>query len=428
MASDRLLAAAAAAAVALAVGGAAPASALEGLQVTPTRIDTAVQRGDRLPPVRVTNNAPLTVAVDVAALRAGQELSGLPDYRLDAAARREGRRFLRVLEPRFTLRPRESRLVRARVVGGPQIGRGAYGVLLVSGRARDPEAGDEGAVVAPVVRLAANVLLRFSGRARPRGELTDLRAEQSGPRRLRFLARLRNRGSIHGEPRGRLVIRDARGRARVRAELPAGNVLPGAEREYAVDVRRVLPPGEYTAVATAMLGPTRSRRKLRFRLVGPNELPTPALQLVALEPPEVEAGRAYAVRFELRNAGSAPAAARGELTVGPQGGRTTERRQLEIADLAPGRTVDQEVELPPVAAGSHQITVRFRDGDRVVAERSVTFTTGAARGLVERILDWMAAHLLVVFAGFGTLLALVVLGVAMYVRSLQRRLRNRAPA
>lgn len=423
MASDRLLRLLAPALIAAAALPAAPAAAAGGLQIAPAKLDVAVRKGDELPPIRVRNDSPRPVSVDVTAVRAGQELSGLPRYELSRAAVREGRGFLAVSPARFRLAPGQSRPVQARVTGGPTHGRGAYGVVLVRGRIA---ARGEGSVVTPVVRLAANVLLRYPGGGAAGGPVTELRGAQAGPRQLDLIARVANRGRIHAAPDARLTIRDDRGRVVLRQAVPSGNVLPSFEREFPVRLAKVLKAGRYEARVDARLGRRKSSRKLEFTLVGPNELPTPALEIAELATPAPAPGEPFSAAVRVANRGTAPAGARGELLVGPAGGEPAHRADLSLDTVEPGQERRVEQRVPGVAAGDHELTVRLMDGDRVVAERTLVFTAAAGAAWTERLLEWVTAHLVVVLGGAIALILAVAVYAVARIRRLKRRLREHA--
>jgi hypothetical protein len=408
--------------VALAGLAALPSGAqgVEGLRIAPARVDAEVRRGDRLPAVRVTNGSPVKVRLRAEARLAGQDLDGLPAIDDRPGARARGRGFLAVSPARFTLKPGESREVTGRVTGGPRRGRGAYGVVLVTGR---PARGSEraGAAVAPVLRLAGNVLLTYRGAARSRITADHLRVVPGGQGVLRFLTRATNRGRIHDISSTELRVRDARGRLRVRARTAkAGAVLPGAKRDLLTDVTRRLPAGAYTAVSVVRDGARVTRAKLRFRLSGPNELPAADLRLAGLSAPRPPAGEAFTTPVRVRNAGSAAGAPVLEAVLSTARGEELARRRVRGARLAAGEQRAVDVRWPAVEAGAYQLEVSLADG----GERTVVFETGARTPALTRALDWLAAHLPLLLGGLALIALLVGAGVFAHVRGLQRRLRE----
>ncbi|HWC27441.1 MAG TPA: hypothetical protein VG474_12715 [Solirubrobacteraceae bacterium] len=364
----------------------------------------------------------------VFALRAGQELNGLPRWTDDRRARRIGRGFLRVSPTRLRLQPGEARAVRARVLAPrPARGRGSYGVLVFAARQPGREARGD-AVLSTSVRLTANLLLRYPGRVRHRSQLEQLRAEQAGPRVLRFFARVHNRGNLHVQPSARMVIRNARGRVVARLGFVSGNVLPRARRDLPAELSKVLPAGRYTALATARSPGQTMRRRLAFRLVGPNELPTPKLQVDELAAPRPGVGDDFEASVGLINRGTAPARPRGVMTVSRMSGAPLARRSLRLAALAPGGRASVSVTFDGLAEGQYRLAVRIAGPGGVADERTVVFSPGAKASLWERLRDWGAAHVGLLIAGFaGVLLAIVAAGAA-YVRRLRRSLAEQPAA
>ncbi len=415
----------AAAAVAMLVAPAG-AGASGGLALSPARIDAAVRPGAVLPPITLRNDTGRRLSVRAEVVAAGQRLDGLPSRQPQVDARS---RLATVSPARFTLRPGTSRRVRVVVTGATALrGRGSYGVVLFSATdAADLNAGG-GTTVATRLRLGTNLLLRFPGDGRAHGTATGLRAEQAGPGRLRFVVRVRNDGRLHGRPQARLRIRDAAGRVVARATFPSGAILPGAQREFPADITERLRAGTYVARSTVRLGRRRSSRMLRFKLAGPNLLPTPDLRIGSLTTPSPDPDGAVEVGLGLINLGTAPAPVRGVLTVGAQGATPAQRLAFRADDVAPGARRKVLLRLKPVGEGAHELAVELRDGDRVVARRALVFRAEAGLGAWDRFRDWAAGHVELLLAGFGLAFLALIAGAAVLVRRLQRRLRASAAA
>ena len=417
-------ASAAAFAALLLVPAAAHGAGEQGLQLAPSRIEATVRAGDRLPAVVITNGSDRRVVVDVAAVPAGQELSGLPTFTLDRASLRAGRRVLRVAPRRLELAAGASRRLRPRVVGGPTAGRGAYMVIVATARQLGGEEGR--AVVTPLVRLTANILLRYRGRVRLRGALTGFRVAQGVPagtkRTLDFALTVANRGTIHRTLRTRLTVRDASGRIVLRGRFPRGTVLPSAERELVRGTRRPQPAGEYTATARAWLGGRRMVREVRFRLSDTNLLPSSDLQIAGLRTDEHGARRPVDVELDVANRGSAPGAARGDAELSLAGsGSALEHAKFRTAAIAAGGKATVHLKLPAARRGELRLAVRLLDGDRVLDQRITRVAIGERPALWVRLLDWIAAHVPVVLAMFGALLLAVLAGAVALVRRERRR-------
>lgn len=402
----------------------------QGLLISPTRIDADVRPGDRLPPIVLSNRTGqrLTVRVDVAP--AGQDTSGLPDYDLSPASLRRGSRIARASVRRLRLSPGASRSV-SLTVGRPPAGSvGVYGVVAFTAQTAGRDS-NRGSVISPAVRLTTNLLLRFPGSVRVEGRAEALRVEQ-GPRRrrnrtLRFLTRVANDGNLHVRPRVRLTVRGDTRDVVARGAFRPENVLPGAERELPFDLTKVLPAGDYHARVDVRVGRRPSVQTTRFRLIGPNELPTPKLEISELRPPSPEADTRFDVDVRVRNVGTARIGAVGDIKLSRSaGGGALATESFNVPVLGPGEDSSATVELPALPDGSYALLARVKDEERVLSERTVVFSTGTRPGLVARIFDWLAAHIPTVLAVFVLVLFAGVTATAVYIRRLRASSRSGA--
>ena len=410
---------------ALTAAPAAPAAA-GGVLVSPTGIDVSVRSGTALPPITVRNDSGRSLLVDVVAVPAGQELSGLPAFDLSDLSLRVGRTMLRV-SPQH-LRIASGKTASVRVIAGRHPARGrvaVYAVVAFSARQAE-KPGGSGAVVTPTIRLTSNLLLRYPGRVVLDGRTTALRVEQGAKRTLRFYARIRNDGNLHLKPAARVTVKNAAGRVVVRHAIHPENVLPGSERELTLDVAKLLPAGAYRARVDARVGRRSSSRAIGFTLVGPNRLPTPKLEIVSLENPEPDAGEDFDVALALRNSGTGPITPQGTLTLTRNGSSgTLAAEALRPAELAAQGRQTLTIALPGVPTGTYTLTARFADGPLVLAERTVVFEPGTRPSLVDRALDWLAGNIPLLLIGFAALLVIVVSSMLAYIRKLRRKV---APA
>jgi hypothetical protein len=161
---------------------------------------------------------------------------------------------------------------------------------------------------------------------------------------------------------------------------------------------------------------------MRLHLVGPNELPTAHLEIVGLQTPRPDAGRAFDESVFVVDDGTAPMRGDGTLTITRAGEHAPLATMPLLAGmLEPGKPRRLTVRVPGVEAGSYDATARFVSGGRVLDERTVTFQAGTQPSLSTRILDWLAGHLPFVLAGFGLLLVAIVGALLAYIRKLRRR-------
>jgi len=397
-----------------------PASA-GGLLVSPTGIDVKARPGTVLPPITVRNDSGRSLEVDVLAVPARQELSGLPVFDLSATSVAEGRTTLRVRPQRLRLAPGKTATVR--VIAGRPPRRGQVGVYaVVAFTAHQTQKSKAGAVVAPTIRLTSNLLLRYPGRARPDGRATALRVEQGAKRTLRFFARIRSDGNVHVKPLTRLTVTTAAGTQVFRHAVKPENVLPGFERELPLDVSKLLPAGRYHARIDARVGRRRSSRAVDFTLVGPNELPTAKLEIVSLQSPQPDAGDDFDVALALRNSGTGPITPVGMLTLTRNSGKELLATQpLRPSALGAGSSHKLTIDFAAVTAGTYTLTARFADGPLVLAERTVVFETGTRPALIQRVLDWLAGNIPLLLIGFAGVLLAVVTSMLAYIRKLRRK-------
>lgn len=421
----RALAGAVAAVAILTTAPAAVAHAEGGLLIAPSSVDARVQGGTVLRTIHLSNRTTQDLVVGASARVAHQELTGLPVYGLDAAARRAGRAFVRVSPAHFVLPAGTTRQITTTVVARhPQIGRGGYGVVLFQAVPRT--ATHSRNAVTTRLRLTANLLFTYPSRVHPavvHGVAKGLRAEQGPARTLRFLVRVNGAGTIHGRPRTRLRVRDARGRVVGRAHFTTGNVLPGADRELPAILTTPLPAGDYTARATVHSG-GRSTATLRFHLVGEGVLPTPDLRIVGLPVPHPDAGHPFSADVQLRNRGTAPAPVHGWWQLRSEGGQALlAHGRLSAPPLGAGARRTDALHLPKVRAGRWRLVVALDGEGRELDRRELAFGAGTQAGWFTRFEDWAAGHIPVLLAGFALILLLVAGAATAYVLRLRRAVR-----
>jgi hypothetical protein len=405
-----------------ALGLAGPASAhADGISIGPARIDQAVGAGSLIGPVTLRNSSPRRVAVDVVPQTITQARSGLAQIDATPAGHAAAVRLIAPSRRHLVLPPHTTRQVSARVLARPPHGITAYAALAF--RARGVSASR--ASISPAVQLSTNLLLRFRGTPHIAGHTSALRAEQGGGGTLMLIPTVANTGNLHAKPHGRVSVTDAAGRTVVRRRLPAANVLPGAEREFAIPVRDVLRAGRYAVRADVTFGGRRTRREMPFRLIAPNTLPTARVRLAALDAPKVAPGHAFHEAVHVRNTGTATAAAvlRYRLRE-PGAGATVRRGTVVLPKLRPGAHADPDLALPGLRQGAYDLTASVTLGGREVAHSAVQFTPRAQPAAWDRARDWLSGHSASVIGGA----ALVLMGIVAALLAYIVRLRSRATA
>jgi hypothetical protein len=250
-----------------------PAVAADGaasgtLTISPAIIDTVAGRGGDLPSITVANGTNVRFRVRIYPALVDQMLDG-------GLTIRERRAELGAAARRFALAPHSLLLgsgatatVRAQLLRPVPAGE-AVGAAVVEAVPVVPA----GSVPRYRLRLLGVLLVPGVRAPAARGHIESVSVLQAGLRRLRFLVRIRNTGTVHGYPSTlRLRVRDRGGRTVFSTAPRSGVVLPGYARDIAADLFKQLPPGRYVAEATGVFGSARSRAVAKFMLTGPNRL------------------------------------------------------------------------------------------------------------------------------------------------------------
>lgn len=428
------------AALAVAVVVPVPSSAQQAdippnrFQVSPTLQIATGRPPAGIPPTSVANTTPLTYRVTVRPVRLRQSLSGQFDYRTRPADFKWAELVLDVPTARFDLPSGQSRSIDARWLGMPPEVRAAPVGIAVVGRAIFP--GDGESSIGTRVQVIRLNFLSLPGGPRPKGRLPLVRAEQVGPRKLQIQTRVRNIGKQFEAPRrGLLVIRRAGGGVVQRTRWDGGGrlgfVIPGAQREYPVKVSRLLPAGLYIVDSWAYYGGERLHVRGRFRLVGPNELPTPSASVVSLD---VEPNPG-SPRFTLtvRNTGNVPITPTADVTLSPvvrkTRGKVVARERFRGEPIPPRETGTISGRLGDVQRGVWELRAQARVGDSVLPVASNRFSVQPKRGWLDRFKNWLENHTALAIAiGAAVLLALLLLVIVLMRLRYKRRLEEMATA
>lgn len=412
----------------LALGGPSiPAAAAQGaadgaFSISPSRRDLVGRPPATLIPTRVSNTTKDTYDVRVFPVLLRQDLSGAFGFDDSPRPLMAARRILRVSASRFRLAPGQSRKVGLRWELLPLNARAAYIGVIFQGQRRVAGGGS-----VPVVgRLLSINFLRLPGRHHPKGRFSALRVIQSAPKKLRILARVENTGDIVESPkRARLTIRDLAGRTVYKTGWKGDVVLPRAERDFPIDLRKVLPAGRYTAQAVMRFGATRRAKiSTAFTLVGPNLLPTPGVKIndfAALG----EVGRTAHVSGQVKSTGTAPAKlglalSLFRVTGGLAGDKPLAIRTLRFSALAPGSTRSLDVDLGGrLARGDYRVVAKYTDPTGAPQEITSDFAATTRRGLLERIKLFFDRNTTLIVLGIAVL---VIAALVFLLLRRQRRL------
>jgi|GEM_PF-1468341 len=405
-----------------------PAATAQGaadgtFSISPSRRDLVGRPPATLIPTRVSNTTKGTYDVRVFPVLLRQDLSGAFQFDESPRPLMAAGRILRVSASRFQLAPGQSRQVGLRWELLPLDARAAYIGVVFQGQRRVAGGGS-----VPVVgRLLSINFLRLPGRYHPNGRFTALRAIQSAPRKLRILARVKNTGDIVASPkRARLAIHDTAGRTVFKTGWKGDLVLPRAEREFPIDVRKVLPAGDYTAQAVMRFG-ARRRAKIStaFTLVSPNELPTPGLAIkdfAALG----EVGRPAHITGQVQSTGTAPAKLALTLSLFRVTGGVAEAkplagRKLRFSGLQPGSTRSLDVDLTErMTPGDYRVVGEYTDAAGAPQELTSDFAATTRRGFLERLELFFKRNTPLIIL---VIAVLVIIAIGESTRRYRRRLR-----
>lgn len=383
----------------------------------PVDMDTAT--------VRNTTESPLDVRVFPVLL--GQDVSGAYTFSeaprdLNAAAK-----IVAAGPDSFEMPPGSATRVRLRWGLLPTDTRAAFVGVIYESKAQ-PAAGQQ---VKTIQRLLTVNFLRLPGPYRSSGRFTRLRATQGGERTLLFYPRIENTGEFVTKPtRGKFRIRDAKGEIVFQTRWNGDVVLPGFQRDFPIEMRKVLQAGDYAAVATADFGDSTGLKIIeRFRLVGPNQLPTPEVAIEEFRGEGVLGGDSR-VTGRIESIGTAPAttAVRLELfrlsETRQQPEKPIQSKKLEFDDpIAPGESTDLELVYPDLPAGDYRVIGTYRAGEGVIKRVSTDFSPQKDRSAWQKFKDWLDDQKGILI-GLGVLL-LIALLVWFFLRrqgSLQRQL------
>lgn len=287
----------------------------------------------------------------------------------------------------------------------------------------------EGQTVKTVQRLLTLNFLRLPGPIRITGELTRLRASQGPERSLYFFPRLRNTGEFVGQPtRAKFRIRDADGDIVVNRSWSGSVVLPGFQREYPIEVKKVLPAGDYSAVATADFGSSKGLKIIeRFRLAGPNQLPTGRVVIEQFRARGV-IGADSRVTGLIRSVGTAPMTTAVRLDLyrllanGQQPREPSRTRKLDFPDpLPPGKSADLELVYPGLPAGNYRVIGTYRAQEGSIERLVSDFSPIEERSAWQKFKDWLRRNWGLIVA-LGA--ALLFLAIVAYLVRRQRRLQR----
>jgi len=413
----------AAALVAFAVPSIPAASAAGTFSITPSQRDLVVRPPAKLAPTRVSNTTKNAYDVQAFPVLLRQGLTGAFEFDEAPGSLSAARTIMRVSPSRFRLAPGRSRTVGVRWEQTARGKRAAYVGLVFQGQPRLKG----GRSVPVITRLLSTNFLRVPGRYHANGIFKALNAAQAAPKVLRFLPRVANTGDVVASPTaGRLTIANSTGRTAYSTTWRGDVILPGAKRDFPIDVRRILPAGRYSARATMRFGTNRRARKISsaFTLVGPNQLPTPAVEIAGFAA-HGEVGGPARLSGSVRSTGTSPASvdlavSLFRVTKSVAAATPIASRKLRFSELAPGTSRALAVDLSSgLTRGTYRVVGTYTDPTGAPQSLSSDFAASPHLGALTRLRRFLDRHKVTI----GVVLALLLVGgVGLRLLRRQRRL------
>lgn len=379
-------------------------------------------KGVRVGPFSLRNGTALSYTGRIFPVLLGQTRDGSVIVRDSAAAQRRARRYMRLSSRRFSFPPAAVQSVRAQVTRVPRAG-GLYAGALFQAK---PIPSRTAPQLGRIFRLAASIFLHPPARLRDvQFEPEQIRVEQAGPRKLRFVSAVENRGNYYAPLGGVVRVTNRSGRTVLRTGLERIRILPEAVVDLTAVTEAVLPVGSYGLTADLRSGKKRWTAHGSMRLLGPSTVAFRDATLSAPKPPKAYFGHPVEFEAQFRNTGNVAFKPRATVEVQRTGGRI--ERPLRSVDADAERVdpnergeVTADVRLPDRPA-TYQLTVRLYDGNRELDSASTTVTPTKKPALLERITDSIEEHALAWVLVLVAVLAAAIAGVAVYARALGRR-------
>ena len=354
--------------------------------ITPARHYLVARPPVRLTPTRVANTTQNRMSVQVIPVLLTQLPSGAFSFDLSPQGLRTAAHLLSAGPRRFDLSPGGSRDVGLRWRGLPPHARTANaGVIYQAVPALSSTP------VRIVERLLGIDIFRLPGHYRFTGALDGMHVEQARPGVLRFVLDARNTGqAVSGPSRLSLTVHNDTGARLLYSRITPDILLPGAWREFTLDLKQRLPAGSYTAIGHMAFGSShRLKAMTSFHLVAPNQLASYHLRVGSLVAQGTVGGSAH-VSTDLRNTGTAPGTSTITLTLyrlvnGLPRPTPAATRRLTIGSLAPGHSSHLQDGLGHLKQGTYRLLAYYHDAEGAPHTLIADFQAQQPLGLFARL-------------------------------------------
>ncbi len=392
--------------------------------IAPARRTVVAQPPVELSDTTVANTTEAPLRVRVYPVLLAQVPSGAFTFDPSPPQLARARRVLETFPSRFPLAPNAVRQVTLRWRSLPHGARtAAVGVVY---QATPPP---DGTPVRTVERLLGVNILSLPGAYRRGGALAGLHVAQQAPGVLRFTADVHNTGQAVGGPRRlELSIRDRDGALLVHRAIATDIVLPGATRDFAVDLAQPLPAGRYTADASMDYGDSRHKRaSLPFALAGTSALTAPHLQVGPILA-RGTVGASAQITATLANTGTTAAHPVIQLRLFRAAAGASQRsaiahRRVAPGALAPGAHRRLDISLGRLQRGTYVLSASYHDANGTPQTLVADFQAQPPVSPLTRVRQWLQQHpLLTPLLISG--LSLVLIGMLLArIRRLERAVR-----
>jgi hypothetical protein len=386
--------------------------------ITPARRHVVGEPGVLLNPTAVINSTDSPYKVTVFPVMLTQDITGAFNFSSQPGALAAAQGVLGVAPTSFTLLPYSKQVVKLHWNGMPK-GRLQVPAGVVFQGIRQQQKGP----VTVITRLLSVNFLTLPVHLRVSGRFVALTAMQFGRRVLRFMPIAQNTGQRAWAPSdGTFQIRNSAGRIVYRTPWVGDVIIPGAEREFPINVAKILPAGRYTMQAGMDFAGHKSISG-RFTLTGPNQLPSAHLTVTGVNGSGTSGSRPQ-VSVTARNQGTAP----GPLVVHVRVIGACGRAQREHYSAAhtftfsgvPGgasRTMTRAL-AAPLPTGCYSVQANWVDPSGQNQSAANNFNASPKKSVSNQIWSWITGHWWL-FLGLAVLLV-----IALLVRELLRRQRR----